>query len=137
MHHQKRKTTEPTDNLSVISINYSKAPDKNRSPKECTEYRDEFNVSFSKLMGFSVLLFCRLFKFWEDFYHEFIHVGRCLGPLFQLPLCPPALAPRALWGSLLVWGRMSGVCIFGCGCPALCSLWFGGGSGHFKIVCLI
>jgi hypothetical protein len=89
----------------------------------------EFSFSLLKLMSFSVLLFCRLFKFGEDFYHEFIHVWHCLWPLFQLPLCPPALALRALCVSLLVWGLMSGACIFGCGYAALCSLWFGGGSG--------
>jgi hypothetical protein len=40
----------------VISRNYSKKPDTNFSPKEGTEHRDEFNVSFFKfLMSFSVL----------------------------------------------------------------------------------
>jgi hypothetical protein len=84
-------------------------------------------------MSFSALLFCRLFKFGEDSYDEFIHAGHCFGPLFQLPLRPPALALSALCVSLLVWGLMSGVCIFGCRYAALCSLWFGGGSGCFGL----
>jgi hypothetical protein len=42
----KKKTTEPTENFFVISKNNSKAPDANLSPKECTEYRDECNLSF-------------------------------------------------------------------------------------------
>jgi hypothetical protein len=39
----------------VTSRNYSKIPDTNFSPKECTDYREEFNVSFFKLTDFSVL----------------------------------------------------------------------------------
>jgi hypothetical protein len=63
IHHQKRKTAEPTENFSVISKNYSKAPDTNLSPKECTEYRDEFGGFVFKLMGFSVLLMFRILNF--------------------------------------------------------------------------
>jgi hypothetical protein len=43
-----------TENFSVISRNYSRKQNTNLSPKEGTESKDEFKVSFFKLMSFSV-----------------------------------------------------------------------------------